>query len=96
MAKHGGARPNSGRLKKDEVLSLIETMDAIAVPDTVWKMLYAKVLDSDVNAIKIWLSYRFGMPKQTIDQKTINIDAGKLTDEEIKSMVDVDGNIYRE
>ena len=67
MAKHGGARPNSGRLKKDEVLSLIETMDAIAVPDTVWKMLYAKVLDSDVNAIKIWLSYRFGMPKQTID-----------------------------
>lgn len=66
---NGGARPNSGRLKKDEVLSLIESMDAIAVPDTVWKMLYAKVLDSDVNAIKIWLSYRFGMPKQVIDQK---------------------------
>jgi len=68
--KHGGARPNSGRLKKDEVINLIETMDAISVPDTVWKMLYAKVLDSDVNAIKIWLSYRYGMPKQTIDQKT--------------------------
>lgn len=68
--KHGGARPNSGRLKKDEVLSLIETMDAIAVPDTVWKMLYAKVLDSDVNAIKLWLSYRFGMPTQNINQKT--------------------------
>jgi len=68
--KHGGARPNSGRLKKDEVINLIETMDAIAVPDVVWKMLYAKVLDSDVNAIKTWLSYRYGMPKQTIDQKT--------------------------
>lgn len=84
IKKHGGARPNSGRLKKDEVLSLIETMDAIAVPDTVWKMLYAKVLDSDVNAIKIWLSYRFGMPKQTIDQKVevSNFDISNIYDKE--------------
>lgn len=65
---NGGARPNSGRLKKDEVISLIQTLDAIAVPDTVWEKLYAKVLDSDVNAIKIWLQYRYGMPKQVIDQ----------------------------
>jgi hypothetical protein len=41
--QRGGARPNSGRMKKDEVISLIETMDAIAVPDTIWSMLYAKV-----------------------------------------------------
>jgi hypothetical protein len=68
--QRGGARPNSGRMKKDEVISLIETMDAIAVPETVWKMLYAKVLDSDVNAIKTWLSYRYGMPKQTVDNNT--------------------------
>lgn len=83
---NGGARPNSGRLKKDEVISLIESMDAIAVPDTVWKMLYAKVLDSDVNAIKIWLSYRFGMPKQTIDTKVevSNFDISKLYDSEAK------------
>lgn len=83
---NGGARPNSGRLKKDEVISLIESMDAIAVPDTVWKMLYAKVLDSDVNAIKIWLSYRFGMPKQTIDTKVevSNFDISKLYDSETK------------
>jgi hypothetical protein len=70
VKKRGGARPNSGRLKKDEVISLIESMDAITVPDYVWKMLYAKVLDSDVNAIKLWLSYRYGLPKQTIEQKT--------------------------
>ena len=67
---HGGARANSGRLKKDELISLIDTMDAIAVPEIVWKMLYAKVLDSDVNAIKTWLQYRYGMPKQVIDQTT--------------------------
>ena len=70
---NGGARANSGRLKKEEVFSLIETLDTIAIPETVWKMLYAKVLDSDVNAIKLWLSYRYGMPKQVIDQN-INIE----------------------
>jgi len=66
---NGGARANSGRLKKDDVISLIESMDAIAVPDTVWQALADKVKENDVNAIKTWLSYRYGMPKQTIDQK---------------------------
>lgn len=73
--QHGGKRDNSGRLKKDDIISLIETMDAIAVPETVWQMLYAKVLDSDVNAIKTWLQYRYGMPKQVIDQNSnVNIN----------------------
>ena len=79
--KHGGARPNSGRLNKDDLISLIDTMDAIAVPETVWKMLYAKILDSDVNAIKTWLQYRYGMPKQVIDQNTnLNVNDFNLKD----------------
>lgn len=65
--KHGGARPNTGRLKKEELLSLIDSMDAILVPKKVWESLAEKVLENDVNATKIWLSYRYGMPKQTID-----------------------------
>jgi hypothetical protein len=84
VKKHGGARQNSGRLKKDEVLSLIETMDAITVPENVWRALYQKVLENDVNAIKLWLSYRFGMPKQTIDTNisASNFDISKLYDKE--------------
>jgi len=79
--QRGGARPNSGRMKKDEVISLIETMDAIAVPDTIWSMLYAKVLESDVNAIKTWLGYRYGMPKQTVDNNTnLTLDNFDLKD----------------
>jgi hypothetical protein len=65
---NGGAREGAGRKPKADEIKLAETMDAIAIPDTVWKMLYAKVLDSDVNAIKTWLSYRYGMPKQFIEQ----------------------------
>ena len=80
VKKHGGARPNSGRLKKDEVLSLIETMDSVLVPSEVWSALAEKVKDRDVNAIKAWLSYRFGMPKQTIDTKVevSNFDITKI------------------
>lgn len=68
--KHGGKRENSGRLKKDELISLIETMDAIAVPESVWRALYNKVLENDTNAIKTWLQYRYGMPKQVVESKT--------------------------
>lgn len=67
---NGGARANSGRLKKDELISLIDTMDAILVPEEVWSALALKIEQKDVNAIKTWLQYRYGMPKQVIDQTT--------------------------
>lgn len=91
---NGGARENSGRLKKDDVLSLIESMDAIAVPDSIWKALASKAKNGDTNAIKTWLQYRFGMPKQVIEQKNTNIDATKLTPEEIKMINDNLEKIY--
>jgi hypothetical protein len=69
--KNGGARAGAGRKPKIDEIKLIESMDAIGAPDTVWKMLYAKVLDSDVNAIKTWLQYRYGMPKQIIEQTNV-------------------------
>jgi len=48
-------------------------MDAIAVPEKLWKALLKKAEDGDTNAIKTWLQYRYGMPKQVIDQN-INIE----------------------
>ncbi len=79
--KHGGARPNSGRLKKAEVISLIDKMDAVLIPDEVWSSLADKVKDKDVNAIKVWLGYRYGMPKQVIDQNSnVNINNFDLKD----------------
>jgi len=84
--KHGGARPNSGRLKKDELLSLIESMDAVLVPEEAWKKLADKVKESDVQAIKTWLSYRYGMPKQTVDNNT-NLT---LNDFNLKDVINFD------
>lgn len=63
----GGPRPNSGRPPKIQEIKLIEQMDAICVPDQIWKALLYKCEQGDTQALKLWLSYRFGLPKQQID-----------------------------
>jgi hypothetical protein len=65
--KRGGPRPNSGRPPKIQEIKLIEQMDAISVPDEIWNALLFKCKEGDTAAIKLWLSYRFGLPKQQID-----------------------------
>ena len=86
--KNNGGNKNAGRKPKADEIKLIEQMDAVMVPESVWIALGEKVENGDTQAIKTWLSYRYGMPKQMIEQTTINIDAGKLTDEEIKKIND--------
>ena len=68
--KRGGPRPNSGRPPKIQEVKLIEQMDAISVPDEIWSALLFKCKEGDTAAIKLWLSYRFGLPKQQIDVTT--------------------------
>ena len=65
--QRGGPRPNSGRPPKILEIKLIEQMDAICVPDQIWNALLMKCSQGDTQALKLWLSYRFGMPKQQID-----------------------------
>ncbi len=66
----GGPRPNSGRPPKIQEVKLIEQMDAISVPDEIWKALLYKCLQGDTGALKLWLSYRYGLPKQQLDITT--------------------------
>lgn len=42
-------------------------MDRICVPEKIWEALLYKCQEGDTAALKLWLSYRFGMPKQQID-----------------------------
>lgn len=67
MSKHGGARPNSGRKPKADEIAMIERMDAILAPDEAWEALAGKVTEGDTQAIKTWLEYRYGKPKQSVD-----------------------------
>ena len=65
--QRGGPRPNSGRPPKIQEVKLIEQMDRICVPEKIWEALLYKCKEGDTAALKLWLSYRFGMPKQQID-----------------------------
>ena len=67
MGKNGGAREGAGRPPKILEIKLIEQMDAICVPDKIWEALLMKCAQGDTAALKLWLSYRFGLPKQQID-----------------------------
>jgi hypothetical protein len=60
----------AGRKSKENQLKLIEQMDAVEIPETLWKILAEKVKEGDTQAIKIWLSYRYGKPKQFTDVTT--------------------------
>ena len=96
--QRGGPRPNSGRPPKILEVKLIETMDRICVPEKIWEALLYKCQEGDTAALKLWLSYRFGMPKQQIDitsngeniappiqwiSKNIAIESAKVISEEI-------------
>ena len=70
MGQNGGARLGAGRKPKADEIKIIEQMDAIAVPEDAWRALWEKCQDGDIQAIKCWLNYRFGMPKQQIDVTT--------------------------
>ena len=95
--QRGGPRPNSGRPPKIQEVKLIEQMDRICVPEKIWEALLYKCQEGDTAALKLWLSYRFGLPKQQIDitsngeniappiqwiSKNISIDSAKVISEE--------------
>jgi len=67
MGKNGGARPGAGRKPKVQEIKIIEQMDAIAVPEKIWGALLRKCEEGDTQALKLWLAYRLGLPKQQID-----------------------------
>ena len=70
MGQNGGARPGADRKPKIQEIKVIEQMDRICVPEKIWEALLYKCQEGDTAALKLWLSYRFGLPKQQIDVTT--------------------------
>lgn len=66
----GGAREGAGRPPKILEIKLIEQMDRICVPEKIWEALLYKCQEGDTAALKLWLSYRFGLPRQQLDITT--------------------------
>ena len=64
---NGGARPGAGRKPRIDEDILHEMMDRALAPQEVWDKLAEKVQEGDVNAIKLFCSYRFGQPSNKVE-----------------------------
>ena len=49
---------------------MLEAMDATLAPIEVWQKLALRVNEGSDTAIKTWLSYQYGQPKQSVDHTT--------------------------
>ena len=64
---NGGARKGAGRKPKAEEQKLIERLDAIIDKDEAVGKLGELVAKGDMRAIQLYLSYRYGKPKESVD-----------------------------
>lgn len=73
---------NGGRKSKAEEQKLIEKLSPLE--PLAFEALTNALNDGKDWAVKLFFQYNFGMPKQMIEQKNINYDAGILTPEDVK------------
>lgn len=64
----GGKRANqTGRPKRMDEQAIIEKLTPMA--ETAFKVLQQKILEGDMTAIKLYMSYFLGMPTQKVESK---------------------------
>jgi hypothetical protein len=64
---NGGARQGAGRKPKADEIKLIERLDSIIDKDEALSKLGELVAKADIRALQLYLSYRYGKPKESID-----------------------------
>ena len=80
----GGKRENAGRKPKAEEQALIERLSPFE--DVAVKKLEMAVRNGENWAIKLYFEYRYGKPRQTIEQNSTHT----FTDFDIKDIVNFD------
>jgi len=85
---NGGARKGAGRKPKVEELKFIEKLDNIIDSEDAIKKLSELIKDSNFNALKLYIEYRFGKPKEVIENINHNFNQD-LTEENIKEINDI-------
>lgn len=80
---NGGARKGAGRPAKADELKFLEKLDKHIDQDEAIKSLKELIKDGNFNAIKLYFEYRFGKPKEVVENINMNYDNGKITEEEL-------------
>lgn len=90
---NGGARKGAGRKPKADELKFISKLDNIIDSDDAIKKLKQLIQDDNFNALKLYLEYRFGKPKEVIENINHNFN-GELTEQEAEIIKKVVLNKY--
>ena len=64
---NGGARVGSGRKSKPKEQKLIESLDGIINQKKAIEVLKELVYGGDIRAMQLYLGYRYGKPKESVD-----------------------------
>lgn len=83
MAKkqHGGARKGAGRKPKADEIAFLDKLDNIIDSDEAIEKLKELIQDNNFPALKLYMEYRFGKPKETIENINKNFNS-ELTEKE--------------
>lgn len=79
--KNNGGHKTAGRKSKAEELKLIEKLTPYE--DVAINLLFKKIDEEDINALKMYFEYLYGKPKQQLQQEiqhrfpTVNMDDWK-------------------
>ena len=66
-SSNGGTRQGAGRKPKADESKLVERLDSIIDSDEALSQLGKLVAKGDMRAIQLYLSYRYGKPKESVD-----------------------------
>jgi hypothetical protein len=86
--KNNGGNKNAGRKPKVDELKFVEKLDNIINSDEAIEKLLELIHASNFNALKLYLEYRFGKPKETIENINHNFNQ-ELTKEDAKKINDI-------
>lgn len=79
--QHGGARKGAGRKSKIDEIAFLDKLDNIIDSDEAITKLKELIEADNFPALKLYMEYRFGKPKETIENINKNFNA-ELTKEE--------------
>ena len=72
--RNNGGNKNAGRKPKADELKFLEKLDNIIDSDLAIKKLLSLIKDDNFNALKLYLEYRFGKPKETVENINHNFN----------------------
>ena len=91
--RYNGGHPNSGRKSKAEELKLIQKLTPYE--DKAISLLFRKIDEEDMSALKMFFEYLYGKPKQQQDIDLSTNDSG-IAFKELVSVLRGDGLIMTE